>query len=624
MHDVLSELPITDESPIDLTKSTCPTREQRLSVAINAYYGKVSDLVKGTREKTLVQPDRCFEQSGNCLLALNAQRLISIRDSVLLFHSPIGCAAGQHSSHELFQHIPVEQGRPADLDFFHAVSTNLTESDVVFGGYDKLVAALKEADRRYSPRAIFVVTSCASGIIGDDLEGAVNEAQPHVRAKIVPCRTEGFRSRVTQTGYDAFWHGVLKYLVRKDVPKQKDLVNVTNMFSYTWMDKIEISRLLGKLGLRVNFVPEFAKVEDLENLGAAAVTAPICPTFADYLMRGLDEHFGVPYFKEPIPFGVKNTDEWLRTIATYTGKEKEVEELIKEEHANWIPKVDKIRQGLEDIRKGLVEQGLKKENERLTAIGAVGQGRVIGHAAFLEELGLKVAAACTIDYDSLIADSFDSLVKEVGDFVILVSTFQAADYANLFSRLKPDLSLQAPFKGGVIKSAKTIATIHWLRGDHHPSMTQAGYAGAVGYGNMILRCFQNNALTKLLASFDDEPYKEWWYEADPMHFVKGKDDIFKADRVKIGDPDHDEDHGHDHDHGDTADHHHVHVHATGHSHGGGHHDHGDEHGHSHGHDHGHSDGHAHSHGAHVHRLHPCEDSDPARREACIKGREAKQ
>lgn len=614
MHDVLSELPITDESPIDLTKSTCPTREQRLSVAINAYYGKVSDLVKGTREKTLVQPDRCFEQSGNCLLALNAQRLISIRDSVLLFHSPIGCAAGQHSSHELFQHIPVEQGRPADLDFFHAVSTNLTESDVVFGGYDKLVAALKEADRRYSPKAIFVVTSCASGIIGDDLEGAVNEAQPHVRAKIVPCRTEGFRSRVTQTGYDAFWHGVLKYLVRKDVPKQKDLVNVTNMFSYTWMDKIEVSRLLGKLGLRVNFVPEFAKVEDLENLGAAAVTAPICPTFADYLMRGLDEHFGVPYFKEPIPFGVKNTDEWLRKIASYTGKEQEVEELIKEEHANWIPKVDKIRQGLEDIRQGLVKQGLKKENEKLTAIGAVGQGRVIGHAAFLEELGLKVAAACTIDYDSLIADSFDSLVKEVGDFVILVSTFQAADYANLFSRLKPDLSLQAPFKGGVIKSAKTIATIHWLRGDHHPSMTQAGYAGAVGYGNMILRCFQNNALTKLLASFDDEPYKDWWYEADPMHFVKGKDEIFKADRVKIGDDDHDGDHGHGHDHGDTADHHHVHVHATDHS-GGGHHDH--DHHHDNGHDH--SDGHA-----HVHRLHPCENSDPARREACIKGREAKQ
>jgi nitrogenase molybdenum-iron protein alpha chain len=588
MHDDLS-LPITDESPIDLRKTTCPTREERLSVAVNAYYGKMSDLVKDTRDKNVVQPERCFEQSSNCMLALNAQRLLSIRDSVLLFHSPIGCAAGMHGSHELFQHIPVEQGRPSDLDFFHAVCTNITEKDVVYGGFDKLVAALKEADRRYSPKAIIVVTSCASGIIGDDLEGAVSAAQPHVKATIVPCHTEGFRSRVTQTGYDAFWHAVLKYLVKKDLPKQKDLVNVTNMFSYTWMDKIEIARLLGKLGLRVNFVPEFAKVEDLEIMGAAAVTAPICPTFADYLMRGLKEHFGVPYFKDPIPFGVKKTDDWLRQIAKFTDKEKEVEVLIKEEHATWMPKVDKLREGLETVRKSFVAQGVKKEGEKLTAIGSVGQGRVIGHAAFLEELGLEVIGACSVDYDALITDAFDSLIKEVGDFVILISTFQAADYASLFAKLNPDLTLQAPFKGTVIKSAKAMGTIHYLRGDNHPSRTQAGYAGAVAYGDMVLRCFKNPALTKLIGRMGDEPYKEWWYKADPLHFVKDRDKIFKSDLVRIDDKD-DKGHDHDHDH----DHHHDQGHPHDHSHDG------QAYGHSHDHLPGHTHDHSQAHDGHTH------------------------
>jgi nitrogenase molybdenum-iron protein alpha chain len=563
---------------------------------VNTYYGKVSDLVQSTRDKSVIQPERCFEQSGNCILALNAQRLLSIRDSVLLFHSPIGCAAGMHGSHELFQHIPVEQGRPADLDFFHAVSTNLTEKDVVYGGFDKLIAALKEADRRYSPKAIFVVTSCASGIIGDDLEGAVSAAQPHVRAKIVPCHTEGFRSRVTQTGYDAFWHAVLKYLVKKDLPKQKDLVNVTNMFSYTWMDKIEISRLLGKLGLRVNFVPEFATVEDLEIMGSAAVTAPICPTFADYLMRGLSEHFGVPFFKDPIPFGVRKTDDWLRQIAKFTDKEKEVEELIKEEHLTYMPKVKKLQDELEVLRKSFVAQGLKKEGEKLTAIGSVGQGRVIGHAAFLEELGLQVVGACSVDYDSLIADAFDALVKEVGDFVILISTFQAADYASLFARLKPDISLQAPFKGSVIKTAKAMGTIHYLRGDNHPSRTQAGYAGAVAYGDMIVRCFKNPALTKLIGRLGEQPYKEWWYNADPMHFVKDGDKIFKTGLVNIENKAHGHANGHSHAHGQE------HAHDHGNEHG---HDHGNGHGHSHGHTHdGHSHDHAHDHApVHAHEGH---------------------
>jgi nitrogenase molybdenum-iron protein alpha chain len=588
MHDV--ELPITDESPIDLHKTTCPTREERLSVAINSYYGKMSDLVQGTRDKSVVQPDRCFEQSGNCLLAINAQRLISIRDSVLLFHSPIGCAAGQHGSHELFQHIPVSQGRPADLGYFHAVSTNLTERDVVYGGFDKLVAALKEADRRYKPKAIFLVTSCASGIIGDDLEGAVNAAKPFVKATIVPCHTEGFRSRVTQTGYDAFWHGVLKYLVKPGLPRQKDLVNVTNMFSYTWMDKIELSRLLNAVGLRVNFVPEFSTVEELEIMGSAAVTAPVCPTFADYLMRGLKEHFDVPYFKDPIPFGVAKTDGWLREIGKYTDREEEVEKLIKKEHDKYLPQVQKLRDELEIVRKRLVDAGLKKEGERLTAIGSVGQGRVIGHAAFLEELGMEVVGACTVDYDSLIADSFDALIKEVGDFVILVSTFQAADYASLFNRLNPDLTLQAPFKGSVIKSAKAMGTIHYLRGDNHPSRVQAGYAGAVAYGNMIVRCFQNDALTKLIGAIGDEPYKEWWYDADPLYFVKGADQVIKTTEIRaaasyghIHDKGHSNDHDHGHDHGHSHDHEksHVHSHDDGHSHTHTHD--GSEHTHNHDH-----------------------------------------
>lgn len=377
--------------------------------------------------------------------------------------------------------------------------------------------------------------------------------------------------------------------MRSDLPREKDLVNVTNMFSYTWMDKIELARLLGKLGLRVNFVPEFATVEELEKTGAAAVTAPVCPTFADYLMRGLKEHFGVPYFKEPIPFGIKNTDNWLRKIAEFTGKEKEVEELIKEEHTTWLPKVDKLREELEEARKRLVAQGLKKEGEKLTAVGAVGQGRVIGHAAFLEELGMEVVGACTIDYDALIADAFDSLVKEVGDFVILVSTFQAADYANLFARLKPDLALQAPFKGNVIATTKAMGPIHYLRGDNHPSRTQAGYTGAIAYGNMIVRCFKNTSLTKLIRRTVDEPYKEWWYDAEPMHFVKDREKIFKsADLVKIDrhspTQSHQHDHHHDHD---------------GHSHGHVH-DHGDGHRHEHPHDHSHTHdgvGHSHSHSA---------------------------
>jgi nitrogenase molybdenum-iron protein alpha chain len=115
------------------------------------------------------------------------------------------------------------------------------------------------------------------------------------------------------------------------------------MLSYCWQDRLEITRLLNKVGLRPNFIPEFASVEQFEQLSEAAVTAPLCPTYTDYLSKGLEQEYGVPYFLYPSPMGIAGTDEWLRKIAEFTGKEIEVEELIEEEHKKWLPKLEAVR-----------------------------------------------------------------------------------------------------------------------------------------------------------------------------------------------------------------------------------------------------------------------------------------
>ncbi len=75
------------------------------------------------------------------------------------------------------------------------------------------------------------------------------------------------------------------------------------MLSYTWQDRLEIKRLLGKVGLRVNFIPEFASVEQFEILSEAAVTAPLCPTYTDYLARGLEQEYGSSLFPLSLSYG---------------------------------------------------------------------------------------------------------------------------------------------------------------------------------------------------------------------------------------------------------------------------------------------------------------------------------
>lgn len=500
-----------DNLRINLESTTCPNRELRAN-GINVYFGKASELVKGAREGTLRNCERKFQQTSGCVLNFYLTvRIVTIRDAVIIFHAPVGCSSSALGYRELFRGIPVSLGRPASYDL-QWMTTNLTEKDVIHGAGAKLQAAIREANRRYSPKAIFILTSCTSGIIGEDIEGAVQEVQPEMKAKIVPVHCEGVRSRLVQTGYDAFWHGVLKYLVRKPERKQEDLVNVASMLSYTWQDRLEIRRLLGKVGLRANFVPEFATVDDFEQLSEAAVTAPLCPTYTDYLSRGLEQEYGVPYFLYPSPMGIENTDEWLRQVGRHTGREEAVEQLIAEEHAVWKPKMEKLREEFLSI---------KGNGEKLTVLGALGQGRLLSQMPYFKELGLEPAAAIAQDFDNLILEDTEDLIRKHGDFDILVNTFQAAEQLNLTRRLDPDLTLTCPFQGSAYKRGKGMTRIHSLRGDALPQSAQSGYAGAVACAEFLLRSWKNQNFQKTMLEKTDDYYKPWWYEQpDPLYFVE--------------------------------------------------------------------------------------------------------
>ncbi len=495
---------------IDLDKNTCPNREQRAN-GTNIYYGKASELIEDAKAGNVRCHDRKLQQTSGCVLNFYLTvRVSTIRYAAIIYHGPVGCSSASLGYRELFRTIPTELGRPENFEL-NWITTNLQQEDVVYGASQKLKEAIFKAQKRYNPKAIFILTTCTSGVIGEDIEGAVAEIQPEVDATIVPVHCEGVRSRLVQTGYDAFWHGVLKYLVKKPEKKQKDLVNVASMLSYTWQDRLEIERLLGKVGLRVNFVPEFATVEQLEQLSEAAVTAPLCPTYTEYVSKGLKQHYDVPYFLYPSPMGIKNTDAWLREIGKYTGKEEEIEELIKEEHAKWVPRMEAIREELLNF---------KGNGEKIEVLGALGQGRLLSQLPYFDELGLESSAALTQDFDNLILEDLEKMVAENGDFDVLVNTFQAAEQGHITRTRDPDITLTCPFQGGAYKREKSVTRLHALRGDADPWSLQSAYAGAVAYGEFLIQSLNNKSFGKTMKANTSDSYKDWWYEQpDPLYYL---------------------------------------------------------------------------------------------------------
>lgn len=490
---------------VNLEDNTCPNREKRIG-SIKAYHGTVSQLLKEHEKGGLEWRNRAFQQASWCVFSQAAGRMISVRDGVLLIHAPIGCSVSLNGYREIYKNIPQQAIGQGDIDL-HVVSTNLTEKDIVYGGEEKLKESIREVDKRYKPRSIFVMTSCASGVMGDDIEGAVKAVQPEIKGTIVPIRCEGFRSQISQTAFDAVWHAIVKYLVKEPKTKQKDLINLVAPFSVTWADRQEIRRLLGKMGLQVNIVPDFSTTEQFETLSEAVVSVTTCTSYGEYLLKALKEKYDIPYIENPLPLGIANTEAWLRKIAEYTGKEKEAEELIKEELSIVMPQVEALKKEFKGKKAKIMISG--------------GQARMTFVPKFAAELGMEITTVNTLEINDILIDELKDVHDEIGvDYEVHASDMQPFEQSHILTRSKPELATVCPM-AGLHKREASAVRLHSWRTDWTPFGNQMGFRGVVNYGYVMQRSFNNPSICKTLTDHTKKPYKKWWYsQKDPMYYLK--------------------------------------------------------------------------------------------------------
>ncbi|MDP4176713.1 MAG: nitrogenase component 1 [Bacillota bacterium] len=490
---------------INLNANTCPNRESRIH-SIKAYYGDADTLIDETLNKKVKWRNRAFQQSGGCVLTAGVQRLSTVRNAIILNHAPIGCAGQLYGYRELYKSIPPEFGIP-QTDF-RWISSNLKEEDIVFGGEKKLKDTIIEADERYKPEAIFIINSCASGIMGDDIEGVVTHVQPKVNAILVPIHCEGFRSQVPQTGFDAFWHGILKYIVQKPKQKQEDLVNIIAPFSVTWGDRREIKRILEKINIRVNFVPELSTISDLKQLSEAALTLTTCGSYGDYLQKSLYQEYGIPYIRNEVPIGISQTSDWLRKVAKITNRSELAEKVIKEEEEALKPQIENLQKLIANI------------NPRIFI--SAGQARALGLPLLAADLGIEISGISTLEHDDLSVENLQKIKEKCGGkFKIHVGEYQSFEQSAIIHEIKPHIYTGCPMGGSVYKREAGIGRMHSFRSDFTVHGQQFGYQGVINYGFVLLKALSNPSLNKKIGEFTPSPYKKWWHEkGNPLTYVK--------------------------------------------------------------------------------------------------------
>ncbi|GHT80105.1 hypothetical protein FACS1894130_10710 [Spirochaetia bacterium] len=451
-------------------------------------------------KKCLARADRTFSQGLQCQQINSVMALLSMEDSAFVVHSPLGCSGCCSMANDWFR-VGQAHRRSFPIRNARIIVTNLDEKDVIHGGEQKLREALRLAWTRYQPKLIFIFTSCASGIIGDDVDFIAADVQKEFADPIViPVHCEGFKSKICASGYDASFLAMTKYIF-KDIPKGKQEIipGLLNLFApptVSFQDQTEIERILGAIGITTNYIPFYSSLEKIRRIPQAQASTAICKVFADEFMKDLQQDYGIPYSHTIMPIGTRNTDKWLLGIAEIMGKTSEAKAYIEKERERVMPLV-------EDLRRRL-------EGKRVVICG--GTGRSFAAAALIDDFGMKLAGMTTPVYDDDAQRDVEYLNNIHGNFTIDVANMMPFEQVNMLHKLKPDLFIGVP----IWAARLGIPTTHVLD-IKRPTM---GYNNLVYLGNKIAYALENPGYNKKIAKYSHLPYKQSWYDDDTFKFVK--------------------------------------------------------------------------------------------------------
>ena len=238
--------------------------------------------------------------------------LLNIEDAVVLEYGPEGTT---HFSMNFFNKLG--QDYPDRL-----FTTGVDDSDIIMGSTEHLERGILELDALYSPKAVFVLTSSVTSIIGTDIAGICDSLQSKVQSRLIPVNTSGLGADYS-AGLRKIYLQLAELFVQPDAAKQSKRYNIlgASLLHYrAESDICEIARLLRE-GFDYELLHCFAMnttTAALAELGSAelniVLTNEAVPC-AEYLQSVT----GTPYVYLP-PYGYSQTTDFLKSVAAIINK----------------------------------------------------------------------------------------------------------------------------------------------------------------------------------------------------------------------------------------------------------------------------------------------------------------
>lgn len=303
------------------------------------------------------------------------------RDIVNITHGPIGC--GYYSW--LTRRNQTKPETEADANYMtYCFSTDMQDSNIVFGGEDKLKQAIRETVELFNPKAIGVFSTCPVGLIGDDVHRAAKQMMEEYDNKIniFGFSCEGYRGVSQSAGHHIANNQLYKHLIGNDDTVSGEFkyrINLLGEYNIGG-DSFVLEEMFKKCGIEL--VATFSgnsTVSQFEQAHTADLSMVMCHRSINYVAEMLETSFGIPWIKVNF-IGADATAKALRKVAAYFEDEElkaKVEEVIAEEMA----------------AVNIAREAVLPKTTGKTSMLFVGGSRAHHYQELFSELGIKTIAA---------------------------------------------------------------------------------------------------------------------------------------------------------------------------------------------------------------------------------------
>ena len=352
----------------------------------------------------------------------------NLKDAVILAHSPKSCtylsiqtisSAGRRT---LF-----ERGNilPSSL-IPNVLSTDMSETDMVFGGSENLLSKVKSVlNSKSPPPAIVIVSSCPSGIIGDDIDDALSLSTE--RTKIVTVKAEGNLTGDYLQGMLMAYTSLAKQIIDRSVEKRERTVNIVFekvVARNTEMNFQRLKTFLTRMNISVNC--RFLCNTSYTSLRDFCSAELNLLAYRDYTGKILEDFFikeyGASFFEKQFPVGFKETSDWLLALGKHFDASDEAKSIISENEIIYQNRIKSVKP--------------KLEGKKLMIITYNHELDWILNAAL--DCGMKIVKICVLNFSQ--DEGFRSSLSEI-DGIEVVENYDRDERSSDIKRLKPDIIL---------------------------------------------------------------------------------------------------------------------------------------------------------------------------------------